>query len=231
MKINLYLNILLGLFVSLTAAVGDVAYQEVFPNPGADAPLANINWNANVGSSGTAFTGSTWSQGPILSSGDFIFFRPATGSGGPSFLVWTEEPDVSAIGSIANVTDVNMVLRNGSAAENIKVAIRVGSAWYVSQDVLNSPTESSTAVSLDVKSSGWNSLNFVAGTTLAEGGSVTLPSSGTVTAVGIFDASTNEGLAIRISDYTVETVPEPAAFGMFLVGSSGLFFVRKWLTR
>lgn len=200
-KIQDVLIMISVLLIPLMAAQGFESYEDDFLNPGSDAPLTNANWNANIGTNGTVYTGSSGTTGPILSGASFIFHRPASTAGGTPVLAWTEEAGVSQ--AISQVTNLAMTLRNTIATEDVKFAIRVDGDWYVSQDAFNSPTEVTTPVSLAVQAAGWNELDFTADSILAEGSSVSLPSSGTMTAVGIFDASTTASMAIRADDFQI----------------------------
>jgi hypothetical protein len=181
-----------------------LVFSESFLNPDPDAPLANIGWHANVGLDGMSVdANSSGSVGPILSVGDYIFYR--MGSSDVPVLSWTDHEDVDSIGPIGYVETVSLKLRNDNAAEDLKVALKVNGSWIVSQAVLNGTANA--VVSLDVQSAAWNSLDFVSGSQLAEGSAVALPTSGAVQAIGIFDAATTSGSAVRIDDVTVETVP------------------------
>ncbi len=179
-------------------------FLENFSNPVADAPLSNIGWHANIGAEGTSVdTNSNGLAGPILSGGDYIFYR--VDASGIPVLSWTDNTAVESIWSINYIANISVKLRNDNASENLKIALKVNDAWYVSQAVLNG-TENNE-VGMDVQSVAWNHLDFVPGSRLVEGGEVALPASGTVQAVGVFDESTTASKAVRIDNYTVETVP------------------------
>ena len=209
------LNLLIGsLLVSVATSHAEVIFEEAFPNSGGDAGLSLVGWHANLGSTGVAAdeNSSDWSLNPIISGGDYIFYNLSSTNSDP-VLIWTDKEAVSVIGAINNVTNITLTLRNQSVSEDIKVALKVGGAWYVSQDVLNNAAANAdSVVNLAVQSVSWNSLSLIPGTTLAEGGAVSLPSSGTVQAVGIFDASDTAGQRVRIINYTVEAIPEIPAF-------------------
>ncbi|MEA2068714.1 MAG: sialidase family protein [Verrucomicrobiota bacterium] len=186
------------------AIYNPLVFQEDFQNPDADAPLANIGWHANVGSAGTSVdANSNGLLGPILSIGDYIFYR--VGSSGVPVLSWTDNAAVDTIGVINFIKNISVRLRNDEASENLKIALKVNDSWYVSQTVLNGTANA--VVGIDVQSIAWNSLDFVSGSRLAEGGVATLPTVGAVQAVGVFDESTTATKAVRIDNYTVETVP------------------------
>ncbi|MEA2068713.1 MAG: PEP-CTERM sorting domain-containing protein, partial [Verrucomicrobiota bacterium] len=75
----------------------------------------------------------------------------------------------------------------------------------------------------------WNSLSLIPGTTLAEGGAVSLPSSGDVQAVGVFDASDTAGMRVRVRNFTVESIPEPVTLGLFGFVGIAILFIRRRL--
>ena len=222
------LNTLIGsLLLSMGVTHADVVFQETFPNSGEDTNLATIAWHANVGATAVVQDNNkAYSVSPILSVADYIFTRPSD-SGNP-WLAWTDKASISAIGSISSVTNISVSLRNGSAIEDLKIALKVNDAWYVSQTVLNSPSESSfVTVGIAVQSVAWNHLDFVPGSNLGEGSAVALPASGTVQAVGVFDASTTASKAVRIDNYTVEAIPEPTTLGLVGIVAITLIGVRR----
>ncbi len=181
-----------------------LVFSETFTNPDPDAPLANIDWHANIGLDGMSVdTNNKGSVGPILSVSDYIFYR--MGSSDVPVLSWTDKDDVDCIGPIGYVDTVSLKLRNDDAAEDLKVALKVNGSWFVSQAVLNGTANA--VVSLDVQSAAWNSLDFVPDSQLVEGGAAALPAAGAVQAIGIFDAASTSGSAVRIDNVTVETVP------------------------
>jgi hypothetical protein len=187
--------------VSIEMDESTLVFEETFSNAGTDAPLTNISWNANIGTNGTSYTGSSGSYGPILSSQDYLFTRPVStsGLGGAPMLAWTEKEAVGSIGDIASDMIITAELRNENTAEDLKFVIRVGTSWFVSRRVFNvSDISTTTSIGVAVQYSDWNSLDFVAESTLAEGEAADLPSSGTITAVGVFDAGLTIGKAIRV---------------------------------
>jgi hypothetical protein len=222
------LNTLIGsLLLSTAASYADVAFLETFENPlTKDTDLATIAWHANAGTTAVVKdTNKMTSDGPILAVSDLIFIRPST-SGYP-WLAWTDSASVAAIGNIANVKNISATLRNGSATEDLKIALKINDVWYVSRAVMNSPPEANTVINVAVHSVGWNSLNFVSGSTLSEGGSTTLPLSGTVQAIGVFDASTTSGAAVRVDNFTVQAIPNPATVGMVGISTIGLRILKR----
>ncbi|MFA7370058.1 MAG: hypothetical protein WC334_10470 [Kiritimatiellales bacterium] len=200
------------LFVSAAVSGADVVFMETFENPltGTDTDLATVAWHVNIGATAAVKDScKVPGVGPALGMNDQIFFR--LGVTGSPLLIWTEK---ASVGDISNVTNVSITVRNGSASEDLKIAFKINGSWYVSQAVLNSPTEDdSYTVGIAVQSVGWNKLTFVSGSILSEGGAAALPSSGAVQAVGIFDASTTTGKANRIDDFTVQSSSGPKIVG------------------
>lgn len=186
--------------------IGQVFFLEEFGNTlGADTSLDSIGWHANVGTDAQNLDSSaSYIDGPILSGASMMFFRPGSTVGIP-WLGWT---DVTTACNISDVTNVNIRLSNDNLSEDLKIALKIDGGWYVSQDVVNNPELGWNYVNLDVKASGWNSLTFVSGVALSEGSAVSLPSSGMVQAVGVFDAATTVGesseKSIRVDDLRID---------------------------
>lgn len=106
--------------------------------------------------------------------------------------------------------------------EDLRVAVKVDGSWFVSQDVLNNTALSTWEnVGMDIQSASWNNLTFVSGSTLIEGGAAGALS-GTVQAIGVYDADAT-GEKVRLDNFTVEAIPEPATLS--LIGCAGLLLV------
>ncbi|MCF7817319.1 MAG: hypothetical protein K9M54_05495 [Kiritimatiellales bacterium] len=185
-------------FVALPVVNSTNVFHETFDNPGAtDAGIASVGWHANSGSTGTALSESNTSlaNGPVVSGGDYLIYGLTTPA---NLLTWTE---TTGIGSISDVLKISVSVRNDQPTADLKVAIQVDGAWFVTQDVANSPTVSNwVPVNFAVQDIAWNALSFVSGSTLVEGGSASLPSSGTVNAVGVYDAVSSK---VRFDDFKV----------------------------
>jgi hypothetical protein len=186
MKMKLWSTIVGSLLVSIAVSYADTLFQETFENPGlADANIATIGWHANSGSTGTVLSeaNTLLANGPVVSSVDFIVYGLTVPT---NLLTWKETTD---IGSIRGVTNISVEVRNEETNADLKVAIKVDNDWYVTQNVMNSVVSAIWKTnSINVQTVSWNTLTFVSGSTLAEGGAVSLPSSGTVNAIGIYDA-------------------------------------------
>lgn len=200
--------IFLGVWVLLTVdAYTEETFREEFFNSGADAGISKVNWHVNYSSSGTAFNENNTdiNIGPIVSFADFLSYNGFAVN--QPILIWTDKD--SEIGRAGSITNVSFSLYNQNSSINFKVALRVDSNWYVSQEVFDS-TGSWTDLNLGVKAASWNSLTFISGAELSEGGSADLPSSGTVTAVGLFDAvggPSGYSGRVRLDNYKVDLDP------------------------
>lgn len=194
--------------VLLNGALADtqIFFEETFDNPGSDAGLNVVDWHANYGSTATVFSemNTDLYDGPIVSSADFIIYQFNSGSpvvGGP-VLIWTDEMTFC---SLNDISEIGVSLYNSSSSVDLKIALKVSGSWYVSQTVLNGGTTGFVEQSVEVRGVSWNSLSFVSGTTLSEGGAVNLPFSGMIEAVGVFDANHASGHRVRIDDFTLSS--------------------------
>jgi hypothetical protein len=218
------LGTFIGSLLLLTAAsYAETIYQGNFLNTNTtDQGLANVGWHANMGSSGTAANESNtaWVNGPVASAADYLFYMlPAMYAGQPA-LIWTDEPP---LGAMYTVTNLSAVIRNSNpaASEDLKFAIKVNGAWYVSQTVFNSPKDVNATININVRSSSWNSLTLTPETTLVEDGAVSLPLSGTVQGVGLFDAQDSQN-RVRILQFTVQG--KKTGLGLYIVSLMGPLF-------
>jgi hypothetical protein len=196
-------------FSLLIQAQAEIIFFETFDNPEADAPLSDIGWYGNKTTLGTAYDGTAFGTGLILSSTDCLFTRVDAALDGEPLLGWT---DKSTFGTIDEIYSVGFSLKNKNIAEDVKVAFKVDGSWYVSQEVFNNTeSEVSSTIKIPLQSLSWNSLDFISGSSLVEGGPAILPSTGDLQAVGVFNASATAGVSsFRVDNYTLET------FGDFL---------------
>jgi hypothetical protein len=214
------IQLICALGITLTGTVhAEEVFLENFNNPGSDTGISIVDWHVNYGPSGIVFNESNKdiSVGPIISSAGFLTYNGF--SVGEPILIWTDKnPPISPSRNITNVT-FSIYNQNGSI--NLKVAFRVDDLWYVSQDVFNA-TGSWTGQSLDVKAASWNRLTFNPGSLLSEGDEVGWPSSGTVTAVGIFDAAGGpSGYAgrVRFDNFAVNIDPSPTVLRLVIISN------------
>ncbi len=184
-------------------AAVDGLFVETFQNDNkTDSPLSQIGWHANYGTSGNPVSESntSFARGPVLSWVDYIVYKldPSV-FGSKPLLLWT---DKAAAGSIDKVSSIRVSLKNDEGTADLKIAIKVDDAWYVSQDVLNVGVSGWTVHTLDVHAVSWNKLSFVPDRELAEGSAASLPGLGTIKAVGVFDVD-ETGVKTRIDNLIV----------------------------
>jgi hypothetical protein len=180
------------------------AFEENFKNDGTvDALVSQIGWKANYGTGGAAVSESNASfvNGPVLSWVDFIVYKldPAV-FGSKPFLLWT---DKTSFGVIDRISCIKVSLKNDEQTADLKVAIKVDDKWYVTKEVLNAGVADWTVHTLNVHSVSWNALSFIPGQMLVEGGAIRLPASGTVQAIGIFDAD-ETGVKTRVGRFVIQ---------------------------
>jgi hypothetical protein len=228
------ISALVVLLLSVATVQGDVIFVESFTQSGTDAPIQNHGWHAHYSANATSVEETTvdFYVGPIISksvgavTGTGFYIHQVEAFAGEPSLHWTAKE--SSFGEIEDITNITFWLYNQSSGANLKVALRVENDWFVSQDVFNA-TGTWAQQSLAVQTAAWNTLSFTAGTLLSEGGAISLPTLGTVTAVGIFDASGISGYngRTRIDEYTVEAIPEPATLGMLAISAVCLMVLRR----
>jgi hypothetical protein len=183
--------------------VGQGLFVEDFKNDGKkDSPLSRIGWHANYGATGKAVSESNtgFAQGPVFSWVDYIVYDlDPVQFGAAPFLLWT---DKAAAGSIDEVSSIGFSMKTDGGPADLKIAIRVDDAWYVSQNVLNPEGAGWTTHAVDVHTAAWNRLSFIPEKHLAEEGAARLPGSGTITAVGVFDAD-ETSVKTRVDNFIV----------------------------
>jgi hypothetical protein len=231
MKKIRFVSVLLIGVMAAALCHADLIYSEGFVVP-TNSGISAVGWHSNLGSTGIAANETLLdgSNSPLVvaTSGGFLFHKPAGIYIGTPILNWTDE---FAFGAINTITNMSASIINNITTEDLKFAIKVDGAWYVSQTAYNSPVgggggASRTNITINVQSALWNSLILNPGTTLAEGGAASLPLSGAVQAVGIFDASAS-GSQVRYENFNVSAIPEPATLGLLGVSSLGLLLFRR----
>jgi len=122
---------------------------------------------------------------------------------------------------------VDFYHRNNDTSDLMRVALRVGSAWYVSdQTFQNSEAGEWEHASLSVLGAQWRSLSFTPRSTLGQPGSslVNALPLGTVTGFGVYSQYKYD--AQRIDSFTL-MIPEPSALVLGVLGFVGVL----WLPR
>ncbi|MCC5843065.1 MAG: PEP-CTERM sorting domain-containing protein [Verrucomicrobia bacterium] len=200
---------------SLTANASPI-YSETFDNnTGSGFALENVDWKANHAANALVFDSSTTGGGRPAVSSDVgsdgtngFVFHGSYGRDQP-WIWWT---DVQSFGDVGDLESVGFALRNDNHQENIRVALSVGTDWYVSDSVFNTPGNPNWVThSLDVANSSFRTLSFTSGSTLGNPGAVTaLPGSGTVTAIGFY----TENLLSTVRFDTVTVIPEPGTLAL-----------------
>ena len=211
-----------------------VIYRETFGAANNDAAPSTVGWFADVNATGTVSntsaalgTGNNGS-GPQtnVNAGDIdpglngvIYMTNANNR----VLMWTDEYAVDR--DLNSITSIQYQQGNSSNADATRVAIRIGTNWYVSttETSNNWPTTGGSGLffgnALNVTlpfstaASAWSNLTFTPGTSLAIGAAlVDERPSGNITALGLYTASVTN--LIRFDNFTINAnpIPEPTAF-------------------
>lgn len=179
---------------------------------------------------------------PVISGlEDQSFFYAGNGSGGTNplndvkYFIWTDEYEVNR--SVNEVDKISWYQGNETKTDEDRVAIRIGSQWYVSTAVFTQSVGVGTKGNFNGKAeqkiftfttdkSAWNELNFTAdsagGLSIGAALSADLPS-GNITAFGLY--TDNKTKTFRFDTYEISAVPEPSAVGLLSLG--GLLLMRK----
>lgn len=248
-------NIVLGalavaVLVSAAPASAAVVYREIFPNDtGADAAASTVGWKLNwgdTGAEGTSLSNYVVSGGdgqptdlaPVNSGTSDERVRGylvRLGTDGGKHLYWTEEYNTLNLATTP-VQSISWWQYNGhstsgaGATDEIRVALRVGTSWYVSVETFTNVAKTWTQNTLTIdEDTAWYALSFTKDETLAmvTTQQLQLPTSGVLTAFGLYaDSKTaGNGRFHRFDAYTIEAVPEPAMLGLASV--AGLLMLRR----
>lgn len=213
---------------SLTAAFGDdVVYTENFDvSNSSAAPIGNYGYNLNYGSTATVFNNTSnvgySSAAGIGGDGTTKGYFSASASSAPglgtNFLLSTNTGSFGTIDTLSNVT---FQLYDTSHTENIQFALEIGSNWYVSTTLFNN-TAWTAPETVTTTATTWDSLSFTSGSTLVLGSLTTLPTTGTITGIGFYDADETNAIRIDTISVNVNAVPEPSTWMMVVAGLFGL---------
>lgn len=194
-----------------SSAIGNLFYEESFNiadlSPANDLALGSVNWKANYSTNGTAFPGNggnnTYLLEPVCSAGNYAIYDLRNAyDPDPSILLWTDAE--SSYGEIGSIATVSASFKNSSTSADLRVALKVNGNWYVSDELFNSAVNTWVVNELQIHNASWKSLSFASGSSLVVGAATTLPGSGTVTAVGLYDEVTDS--RTRIADFQVSSV-------------------------
>lgn len=189
----------------------------------AAGPSGAIQYDSNTAgneipavNSGTPDGGANASYGRVWFSGF-----------GTNGILWTSEYQVDLNTTTLNTVSWYARTDGVPVAGTARVALEIGSNWYVSDRTPGTNAWAKETVS--VASTNWYPLNYVQGVSLDQTigtTPVTLPTTGTVTAFGVYFDNTSPTGIDRIDSYAIDaTVPEPAC--MALLGLSGLGILRR----
>jgi hypothetical protein len=196
--------------------------------------------NVNAGNT----TNATINSGGQTSTGFFfINANLVNGSANPT-LAWTNEAGPIAV---SNVGKFSFDIGNVSTTQNVRVAIQVGSAWYVSSTAITSPAVSGAGLfaslaqprelTFSTAAGSWNTITFQqagtnpltsAGTgSLSLGALATTDLAGDINAFGLYVESGADN--VRFDTFTITSaIPEPSAYAVLAgLGALGLAVLRR----
>jgi regulation of enolase protein 1 (concanavalin A-like superfamily) len=213
------------------------AYREVFPNAtGGSLNLSDAGWKILRGAAGNvvaatvangyqipAFNGYPTNEAAVNSSpssGELAkgLVSDAGASVGRITLFYTDEAVIDLSGSLA--TRITWSQGNIYSYDPLRVAVRVGSDWYVSLQRFYGPAvggaadfgEQAARMSLDLGGALWESLGVIPGTALSiTAGTLSLPP-GNLTAFGLLSMNSNS--TVRFDNFAIDSVaftPTPSA--------------------
>ncbi len=217
-------------FIITSVARTEVIYTEDFDSGTGDTvSLSSQGWggwntiSATDKSTSTAdqicvFVGTSPANGKSGSDGRYFMVRNAS----TPALITTAE-----VGSVATseLQSVSFVANHSSTSSVARVVAKIGDNWYATSDTFSmlsagDPYDWDNKADLDTftwtnAASAWRALNFTPASTLTLGDTITSDLSGDVTEFGVYFAG---GSDMRIDDFKVSTVPEPATALLAIVG-------------
>ncbi len=176
-----------------------VIYRETWAGKSADhiRDLSGHGWHENSGTTAAATTifaigretsqpsnlrnvNNTQPSGTSLGVG---LLRSLTEPINRSYMLWTGEITIDRTRHLPR----RIVWRQRhDAAIPVRVAVRVGTVWFASNQTFTSTGTTYNQEALDWEGAAWRTLNFVPGSTLTLGPAVTLPADGPITGLGFY---------------------------------------------
>lgn len=135
----------------------------------------------------------------------------------------------------ANLTSINWYMGNAAVSVQQRVALQVGTQWYVSAAKSGSNIggagnfAGSATLQTVLKADNWFTLNYVVGDALQPfviGGSPVVLPTGTVNAMGIFTNTFSAGNS-RFDTFEVTAIPEPTSTALLGGALLGLVALRR----
>jgi hypothetical protein len=233
--------------IALAPAVASAVtvYSETFDNTtGSRQAVSTVGWFSYVGSDTTIdttasttaeFGATTGTNGSAINNlagigGTGGFLTQGVATAPMRGLLFTEKEEVQV--NIAEIETVSWYQLNRNGAHVSRLAIRIGTQWYVSKQNFGSPHASGPSnfpteatlrtTTITTVADDWYLLNFSTTAGIADiNASPTSPAealSGTISAIGIYTRFGGESGFARFDNFTVTAIPEPAASLMIIGG-------------
>lgn len=238
----------MALSVSCSLAHADVIYRETFSVDSSTALLSYAGWKLNFGTnggSGTAYqnaisngASATPSLTPInsnsaaTSNSNGYVYNSYDSSWNSRTIYWTEELTISTSAYTIDSISWYQVLQKSE--DYTRVALRVGTQWYVSDQTffgaawsLTTFVASAQQKTLVLKDSLWIPLTFGSGTlALGSGDPISLPA-GNITAFGLYADNKTGGQMFDTFEIQATPIPEAAGVSVGIAGTAMLLTRRS----
>ena len=201
--------------------------------------LSTAGWNCNYTTNGTAQLTTRNQTNEFIQGAAALLTQISANTlmQNQKALLWTENFSVKNV-DVQNLSEVMFYQQNGTNTTVDRLALRVGGNWYASVNVYSNTTITkdqflrTTLAATDLAAMNFYSLNFVSGSSLVlnKGSSFTFSSlSGNVDAAGLYYDTLSKGSNNydRLREFTVQAIPEPAAFGLLGAGAAAIIWVRR----
>lgn len=234
MKLKKLNPLILATAAFATTAQAATVYTANFDGAGGGSALSVADWDYAFSTSGTAgdntvagASGSSGANRKYTAFAGYIGYYFGAAETARQNPVFTYAEDLTAY----DYTDINSItfdLRNSILNANLRVGLNIDGAWYISASSYNNTTVNVvSSFNIDpFVDTTWNTFNFTLGSSMTIGSSTTLPSTGTIQGIGLYDpASVGTERITRISNVTIDAIPEPSA--AFLGGLGLLYLLRR----